>query len=144
VSKILVVDDDKDVVQVLKLLLERDGHTVTTAHDGRDALGTLGTELPDLVLMDVVMPGMDGYTLQSQLLGSSKTKGIPIVVVSGNKSFRQLFALADNVRAYLEKPFSVDTLRSTVEAAMQPLGRAAQQAALAAGATTSRSAPGAV
>lgn len=114
-SKILVVDDEKDVVELLKFLLEKDGHHVLTANNGRDGLGSAKKELPELILLDVMMPEMDGYTVQTQLLEDPKTKDIPIIILTAKGQLRDVFAMSTNVKAYIEKPFDPKTLRTKIQ-----------------------------
>ncbi len=114
-SKILVVDDEKDVVELLKFLLEKDGHSVLTAHNGKDGLALARKEMPELLLLDVMMPEMDGYTVQTQLLEDLKTKDIPIIILTAKGQLRDVFAMASNVKAYIEKPFDPKTLRQKIQ-----------------------------
>ncbi len=60
-AKVLVVDDERDVVELIKFLLERDNHKVVEAYNGREALERAFAELPDLIILDINLPGMDGY-----------------------------------------------------------------------------------
>lgn len=113
-AKILVTDDEKDVVELLKFLLEKDGHKVTTAHNGKDALAIAVKELPELILLDVMMPEMDGYTVQTRLLEDPKTKDIPIIILTAKGQLRDVFAMSANVKAYIEKPFDPKTLRQKI------------------------------
>ena len=113
-AKILVVDDEKDVVELLKFLLEKDGHKVSTAHNGKDALSAARQNHPELLLLDVMMPEMDGYTVQTQLLEDPKTKDIPIIILTAKGQLRDVFAMSANVKAYIEKPFDPKTLRQKI------------------------------
>ena len=119
-SKILVVDDEKDVVELLKFLLEKDGHAVITAFNGRDALTTAAKDIPDLMLLDVMMPEMDGYTVQTQLLENPATKSIPIIILTAKGQLRDVFAMSANVKAYIEKPFDPKTLRLKIQESLKP------------------------
>jgi two-component system alkaline phosphatase synthesis response regulator PhoP len=114
VSKILVTDDEKDVVELLKFLLEKDGHQVITAYNGKDALAMATANAPELILLDVMMPEMDGYTVQTKLLDDPKTKGIPIIILTAKGQLRDVFAMSANVKAYIEKPFDPKTLRQKI------------------------------
>jgi CheY-like chemotaxis protein len=120
VAKILVVDDEKDVVELLKFLLEKDGYNVITAFNGREALATAKQEIPDLMLLDVMMPEMDGYTVQTQLLDNPNTRGIPIIILTAKGQLRDVFAMSANVKAYIEKPFDPKTLRAKIQESIQP------------------------
>lgn len=113
-SKILVTDDEKDVVELLKFLLEKDGHQVITAHNGKDALAIANKDMPELILLDVMMPEMDGYTVQTNLLDNPKTKDIPIIILTAKGQLRDVFAMSANVKAYIEKPFDPKTLRQKI------------------------------
>lgn len=119
-SKILVVDDEKDVVELLKFILEKDGYVVSTAYNGREALAAAKEIIPDLILLDVMMPEMDGYTVQTQLLESPATREIPIIILTAKGQLRDVFAMSANVRAYMEKPFDPKTLRLKIIEAIKP------------------------
>ncbi len=114
-AKILVVDDEKDVVELLSFLLKKDGYTVITANNGRVALEMVPKEMPDLILLDVMMPEMDGYTVQTQLLENPQTKNIPIIILTAKGQLRDVFAMSANVAAYIEKPFDPKTLRGKIQ-----------------------------
>jgi len=118
VAKILVVDDEKDVVELLSFLLEKDGYTVVTAANGREAMEKVPQETPDLILLDVMMPEMDGYTVQTQLLENPKTKDIPIIILTAKGQLKDVFSMSANVRAYIEKPFDPKALRGKIQEAL--------------------------
>lgn len=119
-AKILVVDDEKDVVELLSFLLQKDGYTIVTAANGREAMEKIEQETPDLILLDVMMPEMDGYTVQTRLLENPKTKTIPIVILTAKGQLRDVFAVASNVTAYIEKPFDPKTLRQKIKESLAP------------------------
>ncbi len=120
VAKILVVDDEKDVVELLSFLLQKDGYDIVTACNGREALEKVAAENPDLILLDVMMPEMDGYTVQTKLLENPNTKSIPIVILTAKGQLRDVFAVASNVTAYIEKPFDPKTLRQKIQESIKP------------------------
>ncbi len=119
-AKILVVDDEKDVVELLKFLLEKDGHSVSTAYNGREALESVDKAKPELILLDVMMPEMDGYTVQTKLLNNPDTKAIPIIVLTAKGQLKDVFAMSTNVRAYMEKPFDPKALRVKIKESLEP------------------------
>ncbi|MBV9470621.1 MAG: response regulator [Abitibacteriaceae bacterium] len=82
-AKILVVDDEEDIVRAVQIRLEKDGHTVITARDGRAALDSIAASPPDLVVMDVMMPEIDGFEVLSQIKSNSETAQIPVVMLTG-------------------------------------------------------------
>jgi len=119
VAKILVVDDEKDVVELLKFLLEKDGHAVTTAFNGREALQLINQTKPELILLDVMMPEMDGYSVQTQLLENPETKRIPIIILSAKGQLKDVFTMSSNVKAYMEKPFDPKALRAKIKESIE-------------------------
>ncbi|MBV9468676.1 MAG: response regulator [Abitibacteriaceae bacterium] len=80
--KILVVDDEQDIVRSIQLGLEQVGYQVHTARDGHEALSAVATERPDLIILDVRMPVMDGLQVLDCLKGDAKTHDIPIVMLT--------------------------------------------------------------
>ncbi len=108
--KVMIIDDEKDLVYLLKVVLERDGFKVMEAFDGKDAYEQLSAienakELPNVILLDIMMPGMDGYTLQAKLQENEKFSDIPIIILTAKGQMRDLFELSSNVFAFAEKPF---------------------------------------
>lgn len=114
-AKILVCDDEKDVVELISFLLEKDGYSVITAKNGREALDVVAKDIPDLILLDVMMPEMDGYTVQTRLQEDPKTKSIPIIILTAKGQMRDVFAMSSNVVAYMEKPFDPKSLRTKIQ-----------------------------
>lgn len=117
----MIVDDEADVVTLLRFLLEKDGHVVTSASNGEQALKLLGVEpplpetvLPDLVVMDVMMPILDGFTLSARLAKDARTRSLPLIVLTGKGETRELFHYSPNVAAYIDKPFDSSRLRELI------------------------------
>ncbi|HVO33148.1 MAG TPA: response regulator [Elusimicrobiota bacterium] len=117
-SRILIIDDDKDVVDLVRFLLEQDGHQMLEANDGIEGIRVAEQELPDLIILDVMMPEKDGYSVNTHLLSQTKTQKIPILVLTAKGQMRDLFELAPNVRFYMEKPFESKELRRNVNTAL--------------------------
>jgi two-component system alkaline phosphatase synthesis response regulator PhoP len=121
-KKILIVDDEKDVVELLHFLLQKDGFEVSRAFNGQDALERVGLapaggqpERPDLMILDIMMPIIDGYTVQSKMAADERTRAIPIVILTAKGQMRDLFGMAPNVVSYIEKPFDPQLLRQKVK-----------------------------
>jgi len=115
-GKVLIVDDEKDVVDLVKYLLVKEGHSVIEAFDGNEGLALAKSEQPELIVLDIMMPGMDGFTMNSRLLEDQKTKNIPVVVLTAKGHMRETFELASNVRSYVEKPFEPkDLIKNIVD-----------------------------
>ena len=104
--RILIAEDDPDVLHLYARYAERRGHTVLLAHDGAEALVVAAAELPDLVMLDVAMPKLDGRDVLRQLKANDRTRPIPVLVVTafgGEQNLRTMLVElgADDV---LEKP----------------------------------------
>lgn len=119
-AKILVVDDEKDVVELLSFLLKKDGYQVVSAHNGIEALEKVDSEKPDLVLLDVMMPEMDGYTVQTKLMENPTTRDIPVIILTAKGQLKDVFAMSSNVAAYMAKPFDPKLLRQKIEESLKP------------------------
>ena len=119
-AHILVVDDLEPNRRALEALLERDGHRVTVAEDGAQALDAVKLDRPDLVLLDIVMPEVDGYEVCRQLKTDPATRLIPVVLVTGltdtDSRIRGLEAGADD---FMAKPFIVPEMRARVSSLLR-------------------------
>jgi CheY-like chemotaxis protein len=118
-AKILIVDDEKETVELLRLVLEKDQHQILTALSGEEALKSLKQQAPDLILLDVTMPGMDGYTLMTNIQSEEATRDIPVMVLTGRENMRDTFEMFRNVVDFVSKPFDIKELRARVQVALQ-------------------------
>ena len=120
--RILVVDDDPAMVGAITALVGTEGHQVITAYDGLTAVRQFREEHPDLVLLDLAMPGPDGFTVAGQMRASGDA---PIIVVSGESSEgAKVKALGIGADDYLVKPFGRAELLARIAAVMRRAGRA--------------------
>ena len=113
-EKILVVDDDKNICELLRLYLVKEGYNVTMVHDGGAALAEFDKLHPDLVLLDVMMPVMDGLAATHAIhtLPRKDSAAVPIVAVSANAFDEDIKrSLASGMNAHLSKPIEVQKLR---------------------------------
>lgn len=117
--KILVVDDDPDMVAICSLVLESEGYEVDAARNGSEALGKLADDSIDVVLLDVMMPVLDGLTLCKMVKKDPRTKDLPVVLISASTALRERGRHCAD--AVLEKPFDIDYLVDTVNH-FAPLG----------------------
>lgn len=116
ITSVLVVDDSVTVRKVTTRLLERNGMEVRTAKDGVDALEVMQDYVPDVVLLDIEMPRMDGFEVATQMRHHSVLKNVPIIMITsrtGDKHKER--ALSIGVNEYLGKPFQEDNLLSTIK-----------------------------
>ena len=120
--RILVVDDDPAMVGAITALVGTEGHQVITAYDGLTAVRRFREENPDLVLLDLAMPGPDGFTVAGQIRAAGEA---PIIVVSGESSeAAKVKALGIGADDYLVKPFGRAELLARIAAVMRRSGRA--------------------
>lgn len=111
VRRVLVADDDPDIVELLRLNLESNGYQVTSVENGEDARAVALAELPDLVVLDVMMPKLNGLEVLAALKAHDSTREIPIVMLTARASDNDVWegwqAGADY---YITKPFDLDEL----------------------------------
>jgi DNA-binding response OmpR family regulator len=121
-EKILVVDDDPDILEATAMILESQGYEVVTARDGVEGLANLKAENPDLLILDLLMPKMDGFAVCKELQDPrwSKYRGIPILILTSvrEEASRRRYELETglelDVDDYVEKPMSPDVLLERV------------------------------
>ena len=124
IEKILTVDDDPDILDVITMILESKGYQVVTARDGLEGIAKVEAEKPDLMILDLLMPKMDGFALLKELQEPrwAKYRDMPILVLTSvrEEASRRRYELETGqelgVDDYVEKPFSPDILLERVEA----------------------------
>lgn len=115
-AKVLVVDDSPTEIYQFKGILEGLGHTVLTADNGRDGVAMANAELPDLVLMDIVMPDMNGFQATRQICRGEKTKHIPVIIVSSkDQATDKVWGERQGAKGYVTKPVRNDELISAMK-----------------------------
>ena len=105
-KKILVVDDVQETLAVVRRVLEREGYEVDTASNGQEGLDKTVADIPDLILLDIMMPVMDGMTMNRHLKENPATRKIPVVIVSARSGLTPMFQGDSKVAGYLIKPVS--------------------------------------
>jgi two-component system, OmpR family, alkaline phosphatase synthesis response regulator PhoP len=114
--KILAVDDEKHIVRLVQVNLERQGYEVVTANDGKEALQKVEEENPDLVVLDVMMPYMDGFEVLQNLRRNPSTREIPVIMLTAKAQDADVFkGWQSGVDCYLTKPFNPMELVSFVK-----------------------------
>ena len=113
--KILYVDDDPKTLLLMEAVLKPHGYDVVLINNGKQAIETAIKEKPDLILMDIMMPGMDGYTIVNRIKKEETIKNIPVVMVTaleldGNKVFASIIGAS----AYITKPIDKKVLLETI------------------------------
>ena len=113
--RVFVVDDEPDVIDLLRTILEVDGFVVETSTDGRDALARVVEDPPDLLVLDLMMPDLDGLGLPKLLRLDPRSAAVPVLVVSARSGHQHQFeSLQRGASASLCKPFSPRELRRQV------------------------------
>lgn len=116
-AQVLIVDDSPTEVHVLSSMLEKGGHTVLTASNGEEGIAQAKSAKPDLILMDVVMPGMNGFQATRQLTKDPETADIPIVIVTTkDQETDRVWGLRQGAKDYVTKPIDEATLIEKINA----------------------------
>ena len=104
-ARVLIVDDSPTEIHVLKTMLEKNGYETLTAASGEEGVETAKAEKPDVILMDVVMPGMNGFQATRQLTRDAQTSGIPIIIVTTkDQETDRVWGLRQGAKDYVTKP----------------------------------------
>ncbi len=116
-TKILVVDDDKNICELLKLYLENDGYTVYVANDGQAAVNTFHAKSPELVLLDIMLPKMDGWQVCREI---RKVSSAPIIMLTAKgETFDKVLGLELGADDYVTKPFDAKEVMARVKAVLR-------------------------
>lgn len=116
-SKVLVVDDDLNIVKLIKLYLEKEDYTVCTAHDGEDALKVFKAENPDIIILDIMMPKLDGNSVCREI---RKTSDVPIIMLTAKgETFDKVLSLELGADDYIVKPFEPKELIARIKAILR-------------------------
>ena len=115
--RVLVVDDEASIVEVLEINLQKEGFEVLTARDGRDALARAKASVPDIILLDLMLPGTDGLTVCRQLRADPKTQNIRILMLTAKgEETDEIIGFSMGADDYVTKPFRVRPLIERVKA----------------------------
>jgi twitching motility two-component system response regulator PilH len=117
IQKILLVDDSKTELHYLSDLLAKRGYAVRTAENADEAMRRLGEEKPDLILMDVVMPGQNGFQLTRTITRDPRFAGVPVIMcTSKNQETDKVWGMRQGARDYIVKPVNADELVAKIHA----------------------------
>ena len=110
-KRVLLVDDDADLAKMLKVRIEAEGYEFMTAKDGNEMLAILNMKRPDVILLDIMLPNMDGYSALREMKKEEKYSVIPVIILSAKerKKVGDLFML-EKVAFFVEKPFEIKDL----------------------------------
>ena len=124
IRSILCIEDEPEMIDLMRLILGRRGFEVKGATSGADALKVIREDSPDLILLDLMMPEMDGWEVYQQIKADEKTKAIPVIVVTAKaQSIDRVLGLhIAKVDDYIAKPFSPQELMNSVEKVLKSRG----------------------
>ncbi len=123
-KRLLLIDDDPNLILLVKDYLEFRGYDVITAENGREALDILGEDMPDMIICDVMMPEMDGYSLVEHVRQDPKTNWIPVLFLSAKgQSQDKVKGLSTGADVYMVKPFEPEELVAQVESSLKQASR---------------------
>lgn len=119
-KKILFVDDEDDIREVVQIRLESNGYEVVTAASGEEAIEKVALEHPDLMILDVMMPGMDGLAVLKKIRKDEATRKLPVILLTAKrkKMIGDLFEL-EGIQGFVEKPFEAAMLLDVIKKALQ-------------------------
>jgi DNA-binding response OmpR family regulator len=116
--RIMAIDDEAEMLSLIKFTLERAGYEVDTCDNGRQAWDAIIRFKPELLILDVMLPGIDGYSLQVKLAQEAATKDMPIIVATSLEPAKTLFQKFPQVAAFMTKPFKTEELLENVQMAL--------------------------
>ncbi|VEP12633.1 Two component LuxR family transcriptional regulator [Hyella patelloides LEGE 07179] len=123
-KKLLLIDDDPNLILLVKDYLEFRGYDVMTAENGREALEVLDNKVPDMIICDVMMPEMDGYSLVKHIRQEPRTNTIPVLFLSAKgQSQDRVKGLNEGADVYMVKPFEPEELVAQVESSLKQIKR---------------------
>ena len=115
-KKILIVDDEVDLVKTIRFSMEAEGYKVLVSYSGEDALNQARTEVPDLILLDIMLPKLDGYRVCRLLKFDEQYKNIPILMLTAKTQEKdKLLGKETGADEYITKPFDMDELMKKVK-----------------------------
>jgi DNA-binding response OmpR family regulator len=119
-AKILVAEDEKQIGDMISFKLTNGGHQVVRAQDGEQAVRLAAQESPDLILLDAMMPGLNGFEVLRQLKGNPAVRSIPVIMVTAKGHERDVLnGLKGGAADYVVKPFSLKELAARVDLALR-------------------------
>ncbi len=118
--KVLIVDDEMDTLLPLKRSLEVENYIVVEALNGQEALDIVKNEIPDIILLDIMLPGMDGYEVCSRLKNNALTKNIPIIMLTARDNVKEkVKGLETGADDYVAKPYNLHELKARIKSVLR-------------------------
>ena len=117
-KKVLIIDDEPEMIKMISYALEKAGFKTATCDSGKQALAAISTHKPDLLILDVMLPGIDGYSLGQQIAENPETKTLPVIILTALEPSKPLFQKFPQVVSFMTKPCDVDALVSQAQKAV--------------------------
>lgn len=118
-KKILIVEDDRDLVNSLSIRLRANHYDTVAAYDGDCAVDVARREMPDLILLDLGLPGCDGYAVMTNMKAFAELAGIPVIILTAREKMRdKLRAMDSGALYFIEKPFDNEDLLAVISSAL--------------------------
>ncbi|MGY6529711.1 MAG: response regulator transcription factor [Cyanobacterium sp.] len=115
-KKILLVEDSKSTREIISNLLTKQGLSVESVANGEDALKAMKTNIPDLVILDIILPKMNGYEVCRSIKSGEKTQNVPVILCSSKKEeFDRYWGMKQGADAYISKPFQASELMKMIK-----------------------------
>jgi two-component system response regulator MtrA len=122
-ARVLVADDDEDILALITAVLRRSGHEVIAVQDGAQALATVQTQSPDLAVLDISMPELDGLEVLRRVRADAETRDLPVILLTAKAQEADVeHGYATGASAYIKKPFSPRELADLVDALLPQSG----------------------
>lgn len=118
----MVVDDEKEIVNALKISLESDNYKVIEAYNGDGAIRKARSEVPNLILLDIILPDITGYELCKEIKKDPITKSIPIIMLTGMGETGRIAGMELGAKDYITKPFDLNELKTKILNVLRPEG----------------------
>ena len=125
-GRVLVVDDDKNICELLRLYLEKEGYGVIRAHDGEEAVVKFNALKPDIILLDIMLPGLDGWQVCREI---RKKSNVPIIMITAKvETFDKVLGLELGADDYIVKPFDTKEVIARIKAVYRRVGQSSAEA----------------
>ncbi len=116
-ARVLLIEDEPNISEAIRFILSRDGCTVTSLADGAEAVAQVHAQMPDLVILDLMLPGRSGLEILTDLRANPATQGMPVLMLTAKgQGHERVAAERAGVSRFMTKPFSNDEMRAAVRA----------------------------
>lgn len=114
-KNILIIEDEYQIIKLISVILSKKGFEIDYCENGRDAIAKMHKVKPDLIIMDIMLPGIDGQTLTKQMSKDKSLSHIPVLIISSLKDAETLFRDTSQIKGFISKPFTQDVMLEAVE-----------------------------